>query len=404
MDSRDAALQVIKTLRASGFEALLAGGCVRDMLLGLVPKDYDVVTSALPHQVIGLFHRTLKVGAKFGVVIVLIDSHQIEVATFRQDMGYNDGRRPTGVRFSGAREDALRRDFTINGLFYDPLADQVIDYVDGKQDLERKVIRTIGPPEQRFSEDYLRMLRAIRFSSQLGFSIDTATYQGIVRYSDRICQISGERISMELEGILTSRLKAKGLRLMVETGLARAIFPRLDQDLIERGSDVLAYLRGDVCYPLALAAMAAFIEIDAAIEAFESLRLSRSQIRHVRFLLVNRGQLCKPDISIGPIRLLLAEPYFWDLFELQRAIQKATAGPLDGLIRVRRMIRSLKGTQIKPRPLLDGYDLMRLGIEPGPELGRIAQRLYMAQLEGLVKDRQQAQEFVIGLLGRSNLT
>lgn len=404
MDSRDAAIEVIKTIRANGFEALLAGGCVRDMLLGQAPKDYDVVTSALPHQVIRLFDRTLKVGARFGVVIVLIDSHQIEVATFRQDMEYTDGRRPTGVRFSGAREDALRRDFTINGLFYDPLADQVIDYVDGKQDLERKVIRTIGPPEQRFSEDYLRLLRAIRFCSQLGFSIDPATYKAICVYADRICQISGERISMELEGILTSKLRANGLRMMVQTGLARAIFPCLDQDLIERSADVLARLCGRVCYPLGLAAMAAFIQTDEAIGAFERLRLSRSQIRHVRFLLINRGQLCRQDISTGPVRLLLAEPYFWDLFELQRAIQKASGGPLDCLIRVRRMIRKLKGAQIKPRPFLDGYDLMRLGIEPGPELGRIAQKLYMAQLEGLVKDRQQAQEFVLELLGRSNLT
>ncbi len=225
MTSKQAAIQIIRRLRKAGFEALLAGGCVRDMLCGKKPKDYDVVTGAKPAEVCRLFQRTIKVGAKFGVIIVLVDSHQIEVATFRTETGYSDGRRPDKVSFTSAKEDALRRDFTINGMFYDPLEKEVIDYVGGREDLKRKTIRAIGVPAERFGEDYLRMLRVVRFSAQLDFKVEKNTLNAVKKYSANIVKISGERIAMELESLFAASERKKSVKLLNETGLAKQIFP-----------------------------------------------------------------------------------------------------------------------------------------------------------------------------------
>jgi len=225
MTNRQAAIRIIKRLRRNGFQALLAGGCVRDMLLGRAAKDYDVATNAHPKDVIKLFRHTLKVGAKFGVVIVLIEGGQVEVATFRTESGYVDGRRPAKVEFAGAAEDAGRRDFTINGMFYDPLKREVIDYVNGQADLKKELIRTIGKPKERFDEDYLRMLRAIRFSTQLRFVIEPATWSAISRKVKNITKISGERIAMELEAILINPNRSAGARMLIRSGLAETIFP-----------------------------------------------------------------------------------------------------------------------------------------------------------------------------------
>ena len=243
MSSKQAAIEIISRLQEHGFQALLAGGCVRDMLLGRPAKDYDVATDALPADVVRLFRRTLQVGAKFGVVIVLIQSEQVEVATFRSEAGYVDGRHPTEVRFTSAAEDASRRDFTINGMFYDPLQEQVIDYVEGQADLERRIIRTIGVAQERFSEDYLRMLRAIRFSTQLGFAIEPQTYEAVGETPEKIVRISGERIAVELEGILVHPNRAAGVAMLIETGLAQAIFPGFAGAGAEQAVAVLGRLR-----------------------------------------------------------------------------------------------------------------------------------------------------------------
>lgn len=194
MTNRQAAIQVVKVLRQNGFEALLAGGCVRDMLLRRRAKDYDVATDARPDEVAKLFRRTLQVGVKFGVVIVLIRGMHVEVATFRTEADYNDGRHPASVEFTNAAEDASRRDFTINGMYFDPIEEKVIDYVGGQADLEKKIIRTIGRPEDRFEEDHLRMLRAVRFSTQLDFAIEAATFAAICAHAHTITKMSGERI------------------------------------------------------------------------------------------------------------------------------------------------------------------------------------------------------------------
>src|SRR5262249_10299637 len=220
---REFALEVAKKLREAGFEALWAGGCVRDELLGLTPKDYDVATSATPDQIRDLFgrRRTLPIGASFGVITVLGPraAGQIEVATFRTDAAYSDGRHPDSVTFTTAEHDAQRRDFTINGLFFDPIAEKVVDYVGGQADLERHVLRAIGDPRLRFGEDKLRMLRAVRFAAAFNFAIDRQTLDAIQEMAPEISNVSAERIGAEIRRMLTDRSRAAAFALLRETKL-----------------------------------------------------------------------------------------------------------------------------------------------------------------------------------------
>jgi poly(A) polymerase len=396
MTNRQAAIEIIRRLQANGFEALLAGGCVRDMLLGRKPKDYDVATNARPKDVVGLFPRTLTVGAKFGVVIVLMRQGQVEVATFRSEAGYRDGRHPDEVAFTHAAEDAGRRDFTINGMFYDPLAERVIDYVDGQADLARQVVRTIGDPQERFAEDYLRMLRAIRFSTRLGFAIEPATFDAIRRNAGNITRISGERVATELEAILVDPNRQKGASLLFESGLADSVFPGLPAGHAHRALPVLGYLRKRVDFGLALAAFLAGCPADLSMDKCHILKLSRSRTKHLTFLLTHRGHLLDDEMALARLKTLLAKPCFWDLYELERAAQKAAANrpALAALARLRKRVQSLRGVDVRPKPLLNGHDLMRLGATPGPVVGRLAEELYMAQLEGLVHTKEQAGDWV----------
>jgi poly(A) polymerase len=393
MTNKEAAIKIIKRLQQNGFQSLLAGGCVRDMLLGRRAKDYDVATNARPEDVIRLFRRTLKVGAKFGVVIVLTDTQQVEVATFRTEADYTDGRHPAMVKFATAAEDASRRDFTINGMFYDPLKKKVLDYVDGQADLKRKIVRTIGNPEERFAEDYLRTLRAIRFSTQLGFEIEPATWRAVCSNAKNINKISGERIAIELEGTLVSPNRSTGAAMLIESGLAEAIFPGFVEDQAEFAVAVLKHLQKKVNFPLAMAALFAGCQSEFALKRCEVLKLSRTQTRHIKYLLANRGKLLNDKMSLAELKKTLAEPYFEDLFELQRAIQKAggSKNNMTPLKNLRKRIKALGDVELKPQPLLSGYDLMRLGAVPGPALGQLAQEMYIAQLEGKLQTRQEAQ-------------
>jgi len=402
MTSRQAAIKIVKRLCSNGFDALLAGGCVRDMLLGRPAKDFDVATNAHPNDVMKLFKRTLKVGAKFGVVIVLLEDRQVEVATFRTETGYVDGRHPAKVRFAGAAEDAARRDFTINGMFYDPLKREVIDYVNGQADLKKKIVRTIGVPEERFGEDYLRMLRAVRFATQLGFAIEPRTWSAICRNADNITKISGERTRMELEGTLVSLNRSAGVSLLIESGLAETIFPDFVGEQAEFAVEVLGHLRKRVDFALALACLFAGFEMDFALKKCAILKLSRSENKHVKFLLTNRGKLLDDRMSLGRLKMILAEPYFWDLYELQRAIQKASPPCLlpearrgvAPLIKLRKRIKALGDVELRPKPLLNGHDLIRLGAVPGPVLGQLAEEMYIAQLEGKLQSVEQAEQWV----------
>jgi len=394
MTNKQAAIKIIKTLHRNGFEALLAGGCVRDMLLGRAAKDYDVATNAKPQQIIKLFERTLKVGAKFGVVIVLLDDKQIEVATFRAEADYEDGRHPQNVRFTDAAEDAARRDFTINGMFYQPLGKKVIDFVDGQADLKKKIVRTIGKPEERFAEDYLRMLRAVRFAAQLDFEIEPNTLSAVCRYADNISKISGERICMELEAILTDPNRADGLWLMEKAGLVKQIFPGLIPEQINLAIKVLNRLKKKTDFAIALAALFVGCPTEFAIERIKVLKLSRNQTKHIRFLLTNRGKLLDDKMSLARLKLILSEPYFRDLYELQRAVLRAENKSIGSLVKLRRRIRKLGNIELRPKPLLDGYELIKLGACPGPLLGRLAEEMYIAQLENTLQTKQQAEEWV----------
>ena len=396
MTNRQAAIKVIERLQRSGFQALLAGGCVRDMLLKRRAKDYDVATNARPKDVIRLFRRTLKVGAKFGVVIVLIDTQQVEVATFRTESDYTDGRHPGSVEFTTAAEDANRRDFTINGMFYDPLKKEVVDYVDGQADLKSRIVRTIGKPSERFAEDYLRMLRAIRFSTQLGFVIESSTWSAVCGNAEKITQISGERITMELEGILVHPNRAAGASMLIESGLAKVIFPGFTDEKAKFAIAVLSQLRRKVDFALALACFFAGCETDFAMRSCQVLKLSRNKNRHIKFLLANRDRLLDKDMSLAELKKLLAQPYFWDLYELQKAIQKAKSPgrkSMATLIALRKRINALGDVELQPKPLLDGHDMIRLGAVPGPALGQLAEEMYIAQLEGTLHNSEQAERW-----------
>ena len=404
MSNKQTAIKVIKRLNRNGYQALLAGGCVRDMLLGRAASDYDVATDAQPKDVMKIFQRTLKIGASFGVVIVLIESGvnsakdivgagQVEVATFRSETGYADGRHPSTVKFVSAAEDASRRDFTINGMFYDPLKKEVIDYVNGQTDLRKGLVRTIGKPEERFGEDYLRMLRAVRFSTQLGFAIEPRTFSAIRNNAKNIAKISGERVAMELEAILVHPNRSAGVSMLTESGLAEVIFPGLSSKQMKSAISALGRLRKKVDFALALACLFAGCPTEVALQKCKTLKLSRSQNRHIKFLLANRGKLLNDKMSLAELKRIVAEPYFWDLYELQRAIQKARRKSVTALVSLRKRVKALRGVELRPKPLLDGHALIQLGAVQGPALGQLAEEMYIAQLEGQLKTVQEAEQW-----------
>lgn len=402
MANKRVAIDVVRRLQREGYQALLAGGCVRDMLLGRRPKDYDVATDARPQEVMALFPRTLEIGAKFGVVIVLAQPQPVEVATFRSETGYQDGRHPETVTFTNAAEDASRRDFTINGMFYDPLKEEVLDFVDGQADLARRIIRTIGSPQARFGEDYLRMLRGIRFSTELDFPIEPKTFAAIGKNAQRITAISGERIAVELETTLVHPNRSRGVALLFDSGLARAIFPDLPAGHHRCAVEVLARLRKRVDGALALAAFFTGCEPDTAIAQYHVLKPSRDRTKHLHFLLTHRGRLLDDGMSLASLKKLLAQPYFWDLYELERATQKARGdnAALAAMGRLRRRVQALRGVDVKPKPLLNGHDLIGLGAGSGPQVGQLVEELYIAQLEGHIHTQKQAEQWAVDWLAR----
>ena len=401
MTNKQAAIKIVKELRKQGCEALLAGGCVRDMLLGRVAKDYDVATSARPKEIIRIFRRTIKVGAKFGVIIVLMDNQQVEVATFRTEADYADGRHPESVVFSDAAEDAKRRDFTINGMFYDPIEKKIIDFVKGKADIENRIIRTIGNAEERFSEDYLRMLRVVRFSVQLGFDLHIQTAAAIRANAAGITNVSGERIAMELEGILTNPNRAEGATLLCKGTLAEIIFPLLgDKQLADFGISVLGHLPKIIDFPLALAGLFSAAEVSSAVNECKLLKLSRNQMRHFEFLLDNRSVLLEEDMSLAKLKTIAAQPYFGDLQKLQKAVQKAGGKSISALNVINERLKALAGAELKPKPFLDGHELIRLGAVAGPQVGLLGQELYVEQLCERINSAGEARIWVMGWLDK----
>ena len=389
---RATALWVIRRLRDAGFEALLAGGCVRDMLLRRRIADYDVATSASPAQVRKLFPHVLLVGAKFGVAMVIHHGRKVEVTTFRTDVSYTDGRRPDQVRFSNPREDAQRRDFTINGMFYDPFKREVIDYVGGRDDLKAGIVRTIGQPYQRFAEDYLRMLRAVRFAVRLGFSIEPATASAVAELAGRISLISGERVFEELGKMLADRGAAEALALLERHNLARALLGELFEANLWPGALARVTLTARYREPtLNFAAMLAGLA-RRQIEAITRRWGASNEFRQdVCWLSENLPRWADaPSMSLSDFKPLVADKR-WDLLRRLWSVQeRIQTGSQRVLRRTLARGRSIPTAKLAPRPLLTGQDLKVLGLSEGPLLGELYRELYRAQLDEEIATRAQA--------------
>lgn len=400
---REFAISVVRALRERGYTAYWAGGCVRDQVLGRVPKDYDVATNATPDEVRKVFgfKRTLAVGAAFGVIAVNgpPGAGQIEVVTFRTDSTYRDGRHPDSVSFSTPQKDALRRDFTINGLFYDPIEDHVVDYVGGVEDIKRRLIKAIGDPRQRFEEDKLRMLRAIRFVAELEFDLDVATYEAIRAMAPQITQVSQERILMELERLLTAPGREKGIRLLRKSGLWREILRELDppndaaEALWNVNLQILAQLE-EPGFPLAFAVLACGLIAPTGIKSVcRRLRMSNEQSDKIQWLLENEKAL---DGAEGKrwseVQPILISPHVEDLLKLMEARAHLENRPLDSVIWCRQRLRWPK-EQLDPPPLIRGDDLLKTGMVQGPLYREILEQVRKAQLDGVVTNREEAIKF-----------
>ncbi len=420
----DTVMRIIRTLREAGHRTLLVGGCVRDLLLGRHAKDYDVVTAARPEEVKALFKHTVDVGEKFGVIKVILSGQEVEVATFRTDAGYEDGRRPTAVKYADAYADAFRRDFTINGLFYDPVEGRVIDYVDGRSDIEARLVRAIGNPAVRFAEDHLRMLRAVRFASALGFTIETETLKALKANVEKIRLVSGERIRTELEAMLVDPSRRAAVELMYDTGLLVEILPEVaatkgvkqgkrehpEGDVWQHTLLAIGYLE-EPSFELAMAVLLhdvgkpptahrrgrylfaghERVGEDMARQIAGRLKLSKRETEHIAFLV--RYHMILKDVKQmkkSTLKRILGHELFEDLAEVHRVDALASNGDLSNYEFAMDAKDELSREQIKPTPLLTGHDLVAMGLAPGPKIGRILRRIYTAQLEERVATRQEA--------------
>lgn len=395
-------MRIIETLRAAGHVALLAGGCVRDALLGRTPKDYDVVTDALPARVAELFRRTEQVGAKFGVVLVHLGEAAIEVATFRSDGSYSDGRHPDAVVFGNQVDDAKRRDFTINGMFYDVLEDRVIDHVGGRHDLEGKVVRAIGDPDRRFEEDHLRMLRAVRFAARLGFAIEADTLGAIRRHAHRLPTISTERIREECRLILTHPTRAVGWELMVSTGLADHWLHgvRFSRERSEQIAAHLEALPRRAGFAVVLAVLLGQSSPKAAEALCRGFTCPNAESAAVRWLLAQWPRARDPDgLELADIKLLRADRRFDDLCRLLAAERIATRSPSDAYDTLLARARAIPPAEVAPPPLVNGDDLLARNVPQGPVYARILDAVYRAQLNNEIADRRSALARLESLIG-----
>lgn len=401
---RLAAIDIIRRLRNNGHRALLAGGCVRDMLLGLEPDDYDVATDAVPERVVELFPRTRKVGAQFGVVLVRQQGVWIEVATFRSDDRYEDGRHPVGVTFGEPVADAERRDFTINGMFYDPIEDAVIDYVGGQDDLRAGLIRTIGSPEARFAEDHLRLIRAVRFSARFEYPIEAETKQAIAKHATDLQTISAERVREELEKILKDHHRARALRLMAEVGLLNHLWPGAEwtDERIALSVALLDALPKRVSLPLAMACLLIHWPRDAVNRICRDMTCSNDIRKSVTWLVEHRNTLANPEsLSLADLKLLMQHARFADLLRLTKVWLVANGQPLDPYHQVAERVAAIPADQVAPPPLIDGEDLIAMGLSPGPMFKAVLDRVYRAQLEGEITTREQARDLARACAGET---
>jgi poly(A) polymerase len=431
-EKEHAARQIALRLREAGFTAYLAGGCVRDFLLGREPKDFDVATDAPSAEVQRLFRRTVPVGVQFGVVLVCDFGPPIEVATFRADEKYEDGRRPSAVRFASAREDALRRDFTINGMFLDPERNEVLDFVGGREDLARRQIRAIGDPDLRIAEDRLRMLRAVRFAAALGFDIEPITFEAIRRHAHAITGIAWERIGDEIVRMLTESEAGSARRafeLLAATGLLVHVLPEVaalrgveqspdfhpEGDVwqhtllllaqLERPSETLALgaLLHDIGKPATQKrangriTFAGHCELGAAmaVEVCQRLRRSRATWERVEFLVREHlRHLQAPHMRPATLKKFLLREGIEELLELVRMDVLASSGDLSAYEFCRAKLAEFRSRGLPEPPLLQGRDLLAAGYPPGPRMGEILRAVRDAQLEGELHSREEALAWV----------
>jgi tRNA nucleotidyltransferase/poly(A) polymerase len=405
--ARQFAVEVVQQLRDSGFEALWAGGCVRDQLLGRPPKDYDVATNATPDQIREVFgkRRTLPIGASFGVITVLgpKDAGQIEVATFRRDAEYSDGRHPDSVSFSNAEEDALRRDFTVNGLFFDPISEEVIDYVGGQEDLDQGLIRAIGNPHERFAEDRLRLLRAVRFAATLGFRIDPTTLEAIRTNADALDVVSAERIAGELRRMLVNPNRREAVELLQQTRLLNVILPEVasENESWPWTLDVLEELESPT-FAAALAVLLRSIDQWSQKSDFVEVicrrwRLSNDEVSGVAFCLQHeRIVLAAQETAWPELQRILIMPRSDGLLTYCAAIAKVEGSGADNVSFCQQK-RDLPAEELNPRPLLNGDDLKATGIPPGLAYKSILHEVRDAQLLGSVTRQEEALELVMRL-------
>lgn len=409
-------MDVVRRLRKEGHEALWAGGCVRDQLLGKLPKDYDVASTATPDEVIRIFgrRRTVAVGASFGVVMVLGPDKaagQIEVATFRSDGEYLDGRRPTSVNFCRPEEDAHRRDFTINGMFFDPQEEKFIDYVGGLDDLAAGIVRAIGDPVARFTEDKLRMLRAVRFTATFGFTLDAATADAVHQLRHQICQVSEERVTQELKRMLSHSSRELSFRLLHESGLLAEIIPELFAATQQSGyakqaeactqtGEQLRHLTSDefetalTLLLLPLRRTGNGTKSTTAIDAVcRRLKLSNEETECICWLAESLSIL--DGIRVKPLHVLkplLAHPYSECLLHVSSAITAAESRPADDVKFCRDYLSMVNRQDMCPAPFVNGQDLMALNVPQGPAFRVLLTTIRNEQLDEILTTRTAALE------------
>jgi poly(A) polymerase len=421
------ARKIVRRLREAGHQALFAGGCVRDSLMGKTPHDFDIATSARPEQVQALFPRTIAVGAQFGVILVVEEGRDYQVATFRSDGTYLDGRHPRSVSFTTPEGDARRRDFTINGLFYDPIEGKVLDFVGGREDLETRTLRAIGNPAERFAEDRLRLLRAVRFATVLDFTIEPDTWNALCAAVETIHDVSAERIRDELVKIFASPQRLRGFDLLDASGLMEEILPEIEPlrgceqppdfhpegDVFVHTRLMLALLPKDASVLLVLATLFHDLGKPPTMERDHtgrirfsghesvSAQMTEKIMRRLRFsneeieattAMVQNHMVFKDvqNMRVSRLKRFLARPTFDDELELHRVDCLASHGNLDNYEFLRRRSEDLANEPLIPPPLVTGHDLIALGWKPGPKFKAVLDAVQVRQLEGILRTREEA--------------
>lgn len=441
MTERDFALDVLRRLQRAGFAALWAGGCVRDELLGLTPADYDVATNARPEDLRPLFRHRNEIGAHFGVVQVIGPRGDdgewltVEVAAFRSDGTYTDGRRPDAVVFSSPEEDAKRRDFTVNGMFFDPVKGELIDYVGGRADLDARFLRAIGDPAARFTEDKLRILRAVRMATRFDLAIDPSTLDAARRMAPEIRAVSAERIAEELRKLLSHPNRARGVSLLREFELIPPVLPELEPTfalpqgppsaptgtLWEHTLRVVELLPRGASFPLALAALLHDVGKPAvwartpekhtfhghehvgrgmAERIADRLKLSTAEKTRVGWLVEKHMYLADaPTMRASRLKPILVHPGIAELLDLHRADALASGKGLEHVEFCERVLRETPPEELNPPPAVTGDDLIVLGMKPGREFKRLLDAVREAQLEGRVRSKDEGLSLVAELRG-----